>query len=197
MKLLLHPLPVRIFHWIMFFSVTYLVATGLYMNDPWGSLPYGLVRQTHQITGIILLLNLFGQIYYYAATGKYAEIIFTPHDWPNSRSFFRYALFITENHPNYGRYNPGQKALFTAWGLAVLLAGLAALPYFFPGHASWLARPFGGLMGVRITFYAITMFFLATIPLHMFLVFTEDPAKLQAIFSGYVNKEPQLKKEDE
>ncbi|SMD04149.1 cytochrome b/b6 domain-containing protein [Sporomusa malonica] len=197
MKLLLHPLPVRIFHWIMFFAVMYLVITGLYMNDPWGSLPYGLVRKTHNIAGIILMLNLFGQIYYYAVTGKYTEILFTPRDLPNLRSFFRYALFITENHPNYGRYNPGQKVLFTSWGLAVLLAGLAALPYFFPEYAPWLARPFGGLMGVRITFYTITMFFLATIPLHLFLVFTEEPAKLQAMFSGYVNKEPQLKEAGE
>ena len=193
MKLLLHPLPVRIFHWIMFFSVVYLVITGLYLHQPWGGFAYGLVRKTHNIAGIILLLNLFGQIYYYAVTGKHREVLFTRHDIPNFRSFFRYALFITQGHPNYGRYNPGQKVLFTSWGLAVVLSGLAALPYLFPDHASWLSRPLGGLMGTRIIFYAITMFFLATIPLHLYLAFTEDPAKLQAMFSGYVNKEPKMK----
>ena len=59
MKLLLHPLPVRIFHWIMFLAVMYLVITGLYMNDPWGNLSYGLVRKTHSIAGIILVLNTY------------------------------------------------------------------------------------------------------------------------------------------
>ncbi|HWR43695.1 cytochrome b/b6 domain-containing protein [Sporomusa sp.] len=190
MKLLLHPLSVRIFHWVMFSAVVYLVITGLYLHDPWGGLPYGLIRKTHSIAGIFLILNLFGQIYYYIVTGKYTEVLFTSRDIPNIRSFFRYALFITENHPNYGRYNPGQKVLFTSWGLVVLLSGFAALPHFFPEHASWLSRPFGGLMGSRIIFYAIAMFFLATIPLHLYLVFTEEPAKLQAMFSGYVKKEP-------
>jgi len=193
MKLLLHPLPVRIFHWIMFAAVVYLVITGLYLHEPWGALPYGVMRKTHTLAGIILILNLGGQIYYYLATGKHREILFTRHDLPNLRSFFRYALFITENHPNYGRYNPGQKVLFSSWGLAVLLSGVAALPYFFPEHASMLSRPFGGLGGIRIIYYGITMFFLATIPLHLYLAFTEEPAKLQAMFSGYVNKEPKIK----
>ncbi len=190
MKLLLHPLPVRIFHWIMVSAVTYLVITGLYLHDPWSGLSYGLVRKTHSLAGILLLLNLLGQTYYYFFTGKYTEVLFTRHDLPNLRSFLRYALFITEHHPNYGRYNPGQKALFTSWVMAVVLASMAGLPYIFPEQASWLSRPFGGLTGVRITFYGLTMFFLATIPLHIYLVFTEEPAKLQAIFSGYVNKEP-------
>ena len=192
MKLLLHPLPVRIFHWIMFATIVYLVTTGLYLHDPWGALPYGVMRKTHTIAGIILILNFFGQIYYYIVTGKYTEVLFTLHDFPNLRSFFRYALFITENHPNYGRYNPGQKLLFTCWGLAVMISGAAALPYFVPEYASWLSRPFGGLGGIRIIFYSITMFFLATIPLHLYLAFTEDPAKLQAMFSGYINKEPKV-----
>ncbi len=197
MKLLLHPLPVRIFHWIMFFSVTYLVITGLYMHEPWAGLSYGAVRKTHTLAGIILIMNLSGQIYYYISTGKYTEVLFMPRDFPNLRSFFRYALFVTENHPNYGRYNPGQKVLFTAWGLVVLLSGFAALSFIFPEYESWLSRPFGGLIGVRITFYTITMFFLATIPLHLMLVFTEDPAKLQAMFSGYVKKEPKVNKTGE
>ncbi|WP_425059698.1 hypothetical protein SCACP_02980 [Sporomusa carbonis] len=190
MKLLLQPLPVRVFHWIMFSTVSYLVITGLYLHDPWGGLSYGFVRKTHTIAGIILILNLFGQIYYYLVTGKYTEVLFTPRDIPNLRSFFRYALFITEGHPNYGRYNPGQKGLFTAWGLAVLLSGVAALPYFFPEYASWITRPVGGLAGIRIIYYAITMFFLATVPLHLYLVFTEEPARLQAMFSGYIKKQP-------
>ncbi|MBP2663882.1 MAG: CytB-hydogenase: Ni/Fe-hydrogenase, b-type cytochrome subunit [Firmicutes bacterium] len=193
MKLLLQPLPVRIFHWIMAATISYLVLTGLYLHDPWGILPYGVMRKTHTIAGIILVLNLLGQVYYYLATGKYTELLFTLHDFPNLRSFFRYALFITENHPNYGRYNPGQKAIFTSWGLVTLLAGIAALPYFFPAYASYLSRPFGGLGGIRIVFYSIAMFFWATIPLHVYLVFTEDPAKLQAMFSGYIKKEPKVK----
>ncbi len=193
MKLLLNPLAIRIFHWIMVLTVTYLVITGLHLHDPKVNLPFGLLRKTHILAGIILIINLLGQIYYYSVTGKYTEVLFTTRDIPNLRSFFRYSLFIADNHPNYGRYNPGQKGLFTVWGLAVILSGLAALPHLLPDYASWLSRPLGGLIGSRVIFYAITMFFLATIPLHLYLVFTEDPAKLQAMFSGYLQKEPQDK----
>ncbi|QDR83318.1 cytochrome b/b6 domain-containing protein [Sporomusa termitida] len=193
MKLLLHPLAIRIFHWILVLSVTYLVITGLYLHDPKGNLPFGLLRKTHTLVGMMLIINLLGQIYYYSITGKYTEVLFTRRDIPNLRSFFRYTLFITANHPNYGRYNPGQKGLFTIWVLAIMLSGLAALPHLLPEYASWLSRPLGGLMGTRVIFYAITMLFLATIPLHVYLVFTEDPAKLQAMFSGYLRQEPKDK----
>ncbi|SDE22764.1 cytochrome b/b6 domain-containing protein [Sporomusa acidovorans] len=196
MKLLLHPLPVRLFHWIMFAAVMFLVITGLYLTDPWLTLPYGLIRKAHMLAGIILVLNFGGQVCYYLITGKYTEVLFTRHDLPNLRSFFRYTLFITETHPNYGRYNPGQKALFTSWGLAVIVSGVTSLPYFLPEFASWLSLPVGGLVGTRIVFYGITIYFLATIPLHLYLVFTEDPVKLQAMFSGYVNKEPTCKDRD-
>ena len=193
MKLLLNPLAIRIFHWIMVLTVSYLVITGLYLHDPKVNLPFGLLRKTHLLAGIILIINLLGQIYYYSITGKYTEVLFTTRDIPNLRSFFRYSLFIADNHPNYGRYNPGQKGLFTVWSLVVILSGLAALPHLLPDYASWLSRPLGGLMGSRVIFYAITMFFLVTIPLHLYLVFTEDPAKLQAMFSGYLKKEPKDK----
>ncbi|BBB91204.1 MAG TPA: cytochrome b/b6 domain-containing protein [Methylomusa anaerophila] len=197
MKLLLHPGPVRFFHWIMFAAVTFLVVSGLYMSNPWGGLPYGLIRKLHNIAGIILLLNIGGQSYYYIMMGKFTEVIFLPRDLPNMRSFLRYTLFITENHPNYGRYSPGQKILFTSWWLAILLAGMAAIPLMLPaaGFSSGVLRMLGGLTNLQVIYYGIAMFFLTTIPFHLYLVFTEDPAKLQAMFSGYIKKEPKCSAE--
>lgn len=190
MKLLLHPLPVRIFHWVMALTAGYLTVSGLYLHDPWAGPVYGMIRKIHMFAGMLLLVNLAGQIYYYVFTGKYPEVLFTVRDLPNLSSFFRYALFIAESHPNYGRYNPGQKALFSAWGIAVLLAGIAALPYLWTEQASLFSRLFGGMGGTRLVFYVIAWFFVATIPLHLYLALTEDPAKLQAMFSGYVRKQP-------
>lgn len=192
MKLLLHPLPVRIFHWTMFTAVIILLATGLYMSGPpaWLNLPLSLIRKLHGSFAVLLILTLAGQVYYYVYTGKYTEILLLPGDWVNLRSFLRYYLFITDGHPNFGRYNPGQKALFTAWGLAVLAVTVTGPILLFPDDTTGLQRILGGLATLRGFHFFVAAFFAATIPFHLYLVFTEDPAKLQAIFTGYLQKEP-------
>lgn len=191
MKLLLQPLPVRVFHWIMFVCVMTLLFTGFYLHSPMPSikLPLSLIRKVHVMFGLILIANLVGQIYYYTFTKKFTEILFMPGDLTNMRSFTRYVLFITDGHPNFGRYNPGQKMLFTFWGLAVLAAAFTSMILLFPESTSWVQRTLGGLNVVRIIHYFIAIFFASSIPLHFYLVFTEEPAKLQAMFTGYVNKE--------
>lgn len=193
MKLLLHPLPIRIFHWTMVTCVTVLLFTGLYIHSPpvWLRLPMGLMRELHGAFAAVLAVNLAGQIYYYVRTGKYTEIVLLPGDWANVRSFLRYYLFITEHHPNYGRYNPGQKALFTAWGLVTVAAAFTGAALMFPDDTTRLQRLLGGLNAIRSGHFLVAAFFAASIPFHLYLVFTEEPAKLQAIFTGYVQKEPE------
>lgn len=192
MKLLLHPLPVRIFHWTMFTCVITLLSTGLYIHSPpaWLHLPVNMMRELHGVFAAMLAVNLAGQVYYYAYTGKHTEILLLPGDWANVRSFLRYYLFITEHHPNYGRYNPGQKALFTAWGLAIMVAAVSGVALLFPDDTTRLQRLLGGLNAARSAHFLVAAFFAASIPFHLYLVFTEEPAKLQAIFTGYVRKEP-------
>jgi Ni/Fe-hydrogenase 1 B-type cytochrome subunit len=193
MKLLLHPLPVRVFHWTMFAAVMTLFLTGLYLHSPpaWLLLPVSLMRGLHGAAAAVLVVNFAGQIYYYAYTGKHTEILLLPGDWANMRSFLRYYLFVTEHHPNFGRYNPGQKALFSAWGLAVAVAAVTGAALLFPDDTTRLQRLLGGLNACRSVHFLVAAFFAASIPFHLYLVFTEEPAKLQAIFTGYVRKEPQ------
>ena len=192
MKLLLHPLPVRIFHWSMFTAVIVLVATGLYLSAPpaWLILPLSLIRKLHGAFATLLIFTFAGQVYYYIYTGKWTEILLLPGDWVHLRSFFRYYLFITDGHPNYGRYNPGQKALFTAWGLAVLAVSVTGPILLLPDDTIALQRLLGGLTLLRGLHFLVAAFFVAAIPFHLYLVFTEDPAKLQAIFTGYLRKDP-------
>lgn len=191
MKLLLHPLPVRIFHWTTFFCITTLMLTGLYLHEPFQflHLPVILVRKLHGICALLLSTTLFGQIYYYTFTAKFTEILLLPRDWSSLRSFLRYYLFITAHHPNFGRYNPGQKLVFTSWAIAVLAAIFTGGLLLLPEQFLQLQRLLGGLAAIRLMHYTIMMFFLGTLPLHIYLVFTEEPAKLQAMFTGWINKE--------
>jgi Ni/Fe-hydrogenase 1 B-type cytochrome subunit len=175
----------------MFVAVSVLLFTGLYMNTPWEmiQLPLRTVRKIHTLFSFILITNLAGQIYYYLYTTKFTEILFFPRNWANVPSFIRYVLFITNSHPNYGRYNPGQKLLFSLWFLSVLLAAVTGMVLLFPDPANWLQRILGGLNVIRILHFGVAIFFAMSIPLHLYLVFTESPANLQAMFTGYINKE--------
>ncbi|MBP2644576.1 MAG: prokaryotic cytochrome b561 [Firmicutes bacterium] len=132
MKLLLHPLPVRICHWSMVISVTVLLVTGLYLNNPiYGFMGTpGMIRKIHSITGVVLIFVFFSQVYYYCYTGKFTEIVLLPRDIVFCRSFLRYYLFLTKQHPNFGRYNIGQKLIFSAWGAAVVVAGCTGVVLF-------------------------------------------------------------------
>lgn len=192
MKLLLHPLPVRILHWVMVTAVTALLLTGLYLHQPpvWLRLPMSLMREVHGVAAAALIVNMVLHVYYYARTGKHTEILLLPGDWANVRSFLRYYLFVTAHHPNFGRYNPGQKVLFTSWGLVVIVAAVTGAALMFPDDTTRLQRMLGGLNAIRSAHFFVAAFFAASVPFHLYLVFTESPAKLQAIFTGYVQKEP-------
>lgn len=190
MKVLLQPLAIRIFHWVMVVSVVILLSSGLYMSTPWEvlQLPLRIVRKMHTLFASIIMVNLIGHIYYYLSTNKITEIIFSPRDWVNVPSFVRYVLFITKDHPNFGRYNPGQKLLFSLWFLSVLMLVLTGIILLFPDNAHWPQRLLGGLNTIRIVHFCLAIFFAMSIPLHLYLVFTESPANLQAMFTGYLNK---------
>jgi Ni/Fe-hydrogenase 1 B-type cytochrome subunit len=97
-------------------------------------------------------------------------------------------LFLSEPHPNFGKYNPGQRLLFCSWAVVLVIGGIAGLAAYFPQQAIPINKLYGGLPGIKWVKYLTAVFFAATIPIHLYLVFSEDPAKLQAIFTGYVRK---------
>lgn len=188
----LQPLPIRIFHWVLFFCIILLLGSGFLLNEPREILqaPFRQLRQVHMVAGYLLLLNLFFHLYYYRVSRRFSEILPLPKDWGNVPSFLRYMLFITEAHPNYGRYNPGQKLIFSSWFVVQAVAGITGGLLLFPDAAIGLQKLLGGLLRIRTIHYFVAIYFSMTIPLHLYLVFFENPAKLQAMFTGYVKKEP-------
>lgn len=192
MKLLIQPLTVRICHWIMVACIIILLFTGLYMNAPYEPIQLKLrtIRELHSICAAVLIVNFGIQLYYYLFTAKWTEILFLRRDLTSSKSLIRYMLFITDGLPNYGRYNPGQKLLYTIWLLGILSAIITGTALFLPSDAIALQRLLGGLNTVRVMHFGVAVLFASSIPVHIYLVLTENPAKLQAMFTGYINVEP-------
>lgn len=191
MKLLLQPLPIRIFHWVLFICVIVLLFTGFYINAAWDMvlLPMRVNRKLHTLFSAVLIVNLIAHLYYYLYMRQITDVIFTLRDWVNIPSFLRYVFFIKLDHPNFGRYNPGQKLLFSLWFLTIIIAAFTGSILLFPENSQWFQRMLGGLNIIRILHFYVAIFFAMSIPLHLYLVFTESPANLQAMFTGYINKD--------
>lgn len=191
MKELHQPLAIRINHWVMAVSVIILTLTGFHLSQPyaWLMVKMSSVRKVHYIFGFIALANLMAHIAFYIITKTYNDILFRWRDFKDIPSFTKYFFFFSEPHPNFGKYNPGQRLIFCSWAIILIIGGIAGLAAYFPHQASLIIKIFGGLQGIKWVKYLTAVFFAATIPIHLYLVFFEDPAKLQAMFTGYVRKE--------
>lgn len=190
MKELHQPLAIRINHWVMAVGVLVLTVTGFHLSQPypWLAVKMSSVRKVHFIFGFIVLANLVAHIAFYVITKTYNDILLRWRDIKDTPSFIKYFLFVSEPHPNFGKYNPGQRLIFCSWAVALIVGGTAGLAAFFPAKAGLVIKLFGGLQGIKWTKYLTGVFFASTIPIHIYLVFFEDPAKLQAMFTGYVRK---------
>ena len=191
MKELHQPLAIRIYHWVMAIGVFILTLTGFHLSQPftWLSVSMSSVRKIHYVCGFIVLANLVAHISFYVITKTYNDILFRWNNFKDIPSFAKYFLFLSEPHPNFGKYNPGQRLIFCSWAVVLIIGGTAGLAAYFPEPAMPIIKLMGGMQVLKWIKYLTAVYFAATMPIHLFLVFTEDPAKLQAIFTGYVRKE--------
>ena len=181
----LHSLTIRILHWVQAITVFILIIAGLHLHHPTLlNIPLSTVREVKGIFNFVLIANLLIYIYYSFITRHYSDLIFSLKDIPFIPSFFKYMFFIKESPGYYGKYNPGQKATYTMWFIVFLIQIVTGLTLFFPEQLGFLIPLLGGLNRIRMIHYFMTWVLIATIPIHIYLAITEDPAKLQSIFTG-------------
>ncbi|HUX47087.1 MAG TPA: hypothetical protein VMV58_03665 [Desulfosporosinus sp.] len=79
----------------------------------------------------------------------------------------------------------------SSWILLFLVASLLGLTSYWQGeHLIWVWRLVGGLQVIRWIKFTISIYLLATIPVHIYLSLTEDISRLQAMVTGYERKPP-------
>ncbi|NLT94032.1 MAG: iron hydrogenase [Clostridia bacterium] len=185
----LHPLPVRILHWTQFFIIMILIICGMYLHYPrFLEHSFSTIKNIKGVFNFLLIANTLVYVYYSLRTEHYREIILGRRDLRFIPDFLRYIFFLKKNHGYYGKYNPGHKAVFSTWFLLILLQIFTGLLLFFPDTFGAIIKLWGGLNKIRQVHYLITWLFIASIPIHVYLALTEDPAKLQSIFTGYARK---------
>ncbi|MFZ7101317.1 MAG: cytochrome b/b6 domain-containing protein [Peptococcaceae bacterium] len=185
----LHPLAVRLLHWNQVFILLTLISCGLYIHHPGlFPIPLGTVKNIKSIGNFLLIANTMVYIYYSIITGHYHDLIFAPKDIKFLRGFFKYILFLKESPGYYGKYTPGQKITYTLWLLLILNQIGTGLMMFFPETFGYFIKLAGGLNKIRLIHYFPSWLFISTIPIHVYLAITENPAKLQSIFTGYARR---------
>jgi len=172
-RLYLHPLPVRIWHWINAVSFFLLIATGLQLRyrEMLGVIKFRNAVDLHNIVGFVLIFNFLLWLVFYLFTGK-IKIYIPPLNLKEfilssirQARYYGYGIFVGEENPHHStpdnKFNPLQK-----------MAYLAIMLVFFPlqivtGLMLWDTKKFSGLISLTGGIKTVD-----TVHVFLFLFFT-------------------------
>ncbi len=185
-----HSLWIRIFHWTNMIAITMLILTGFYIHAPQTFRLFGSMdtaRGFHFAMAYVLVVGVLGRVYYAIAAKDAKNIVYSPvEDTKKLPSMLKYYLFLADDHPYYGKYNPGQKGMYTGWLVMAILMIITGFilykPHLFLGLSGW----FGGFLTVRLIHYIITWLFVLTVMLHVYLDVAEGIPILKSMFTGKI-----------
>ena len=186
-----HPLWLRLLHWSNMISITMLCLTGFYIHAPrtfgWLFATMDNARTTHFAFAMVLFVGVVVRLYMAFATGDWRNIVYEPiKDTKKFPSMIKYYLFLAKDHPYYGKYNPGQKGMYTGVFVLALFQVLSGFILYKPEYfASW-AYFLGGYLVVRILHYIVTWIFILMVMIHVYLDVAEGIPVLMSIFTGKI-----------
>jgi len=206
-KLYVHPLPVRIWHWINALSFVMMIATGIQIRyiGLIGMMPFKNAVDLHNWIGFVLIGNFFVWFLFYLFSDKikvyHPELSPMKHFRESFRQLKYYGYGIFKGQPNphhvsvYHKFNPMQSMLYQI--IMLLLVPIQ----FYTGILLWdverfqgQVELFGGLRVVDTVHVLIFIFFAAFIFIHPYLASLghTPTAHFKAMFTGYeeIEEEP-------
>ena len=186
------PIWVRIFHWGFAVSLTGILLTGLELHKPANFLilNYGKVLIAHLVFCWFAMGFVAIRIADAIIRRDYS-LIPSIQGFNHIPKILAYYFFLRSSPPSSKKYNSSQQLLFFSWLLLFLVASLLGLASYWQGkHLIWVWHMVGGFQILRWIKFAVIIYFLATIPLHIYLSLTEDISRLQAMVTGYERKPP-------
>ena len=191
----LHPLPLRIMHWINAVAVFIMIGSGwrIYNDDVlfgWLHFPdflvigkwaqYGL--QWHFFGMWIFVLNGLAYLCYGIATGRFRRKLF-PISVREVFTTIGEALRFRLRHDDLTRYNAVQKVLYLGVMMVGILIVISGLALWKPVQFSELADLFGSFQNIRLVHFlcmaAIVMFIVVHVTLALLV-----PQSLIAMLTG-------------
>ena len=205
----LHPLPIRIMHWLVVPVLILMAASGLQIyaaypaQGPRGAqyrwfplqgitppawLRFGgwLAGARHWHFALAWYLILIGVVYvgYLIARGEWRRRMFLPHrDFSNAIGMFLYYLRIRKAPPPMEFYNGLQRLAYTCailFGIVIVWSGLAI---YKPVQLRFLSVPLGGYDGARFIHFAMLWLLVGFAMTHIVLV-ALHPRELRNMITG-------------
>jgi len=202
-------LPVRVTHWVLFFSILILSVTGYYIANPFigASGPakdhfvMGTVRAIHLYTAIAFTLAVLVRVYWMFAGNKYARlselIPFSRQRWRNLWDSFLFFCFLRRDPAPYKGHDAlagATYAVLFALYLVLIATGLTLYTVFAPVDSPLqffkiLEPAFGGLQKARLIHNICMWVVLIAAIVHVYSVFlwsfVERAGEVDSMFSGY------------
>jgi len=199
-RVLLHPLPVRIWHWVNAFGFVTMIVTGLQIRyvGLMDILSFRAAVSVHNAMGFVLIANFFIWLIFYLSSDRirvYHPDLNPAHFFRGSfrqMRFYSYGIFVGEPNPHrvdpYSKFNPLQ--IMTYQLVMFILVPLQ----FVTGVMLWDVKRFsaavealGGLRVVDTIHVLIFIFFVGYVIVHAYLgTLGHTPTEhFKAMFSGY------------
>jgi thiosulfate reductase cytochrome b subunit len=191
----LHPLPVRIMHWINAFAMIIMIMSGwkIYNDDvifSWLRFPDAITLGTWAQHGLqwhffgmwIVVLNGLAYLCYGIVSGRFRRKLF-PLTWHELISTMRDALTFRLKHDDLTHYNAVQKLLYIGIMLVGIVVVLSGLSIWKPVQFSELATLFYDFQTARLVHFlcmtAIVLFLVVHVTLTLLV-----PRSFVAMLTG-------------
>ena len=202
---LLHPLPLRIMHWINAVAIFIMIGSGwkIYNDDvifgilhfpdsvvigKWAQ--YGL--QWHFFGMWIFVLNGIAYLSYGIATGRFRRKLF-PISVTGFIATVGDALRFRLSHDDLTHYNAVQKILYLGVMLIGILIVISGLTLWKPVQFSELANLFGSFQNIRLVHFFCMTAIVAFILVHVTLALLVPRSLVAMLTGGPVVKDDVLK----
>ncbi|RVT92136.1 cytochrome b/b6 domain-containing protein [Rhodovarius crocodyli] len=161
----LHPLPVRILHWINAATMIVMILSGfgIYNDEAildWVFFPHWLLLGSwaaehllwHLAGMWLLVLNGAAYLAYGLISGRFRER-FLPISAREVLATVRDTLRLRLSHQDITVYNAVQKLLYIGVILAIIVQVATGLAIWKPVQLAWLTALFGGFQGARLAHF--------------------------------------------
>lgn len=211
-------LPVRISHWLIFFSIVVLSFTGWYIHSPflisreYSNFTMATMRFTHIVAGYVFLVSFILRIYWFFAGNYWASWrFFIPVDkqrWRSMGKMLKYYLFLRREPVRDVGHNALAGITYSVIFLLMAWEIFSGLVLYSQIRGPGLARSLFGwaprlidIQYIRL-FHFLGMFALIGFAIHhvysaVLVSIEERNALIESMFSGYKFVHEYELKEDE
>ena len=204
-KVYLHPLPIRIWHWVNALAFIILIVTGAQVR--FGNILHLFSFETavtiHSLTGFILVGNYFIWLVYYLLTGNikiYIPPLHHPVEFAKKAivqaKFYGGGIMVGSHNPHHStpdhKFNPMQQVSYLMiMVLLIPLQLITGLLLWDPKLFSPIINVVGGIQVIDIIHVLLWIFFSAFIIVHFYLATLGHTtwAHIIAMFTGFEEEE--------